>query len=207
MMSSLKTNKKLRKAFSLGEVLISAFILTVGLTATTALIAASISNAYDNREAVIAAELAQEGVELIRNVRDQNFALEAEGIPAGQGFAGFSESDKHCRMNSDDTIFTCTTSQGTPGSSSNKYYLSTPDYPGIGQRFAHTASQSRFGRYIYIDYSTANLNAEVISYVFWDWGNPGSMPPSIRSNGKDTSRCTLSNKCIFSEAFFTKWSQ
>jgi len=204
MISSLKTNKKTRKAFSLGEVLVSAFVLTVGLTATTALIVGSISNSYDNREAVIASELAQEGVELVRNVRDQNFALEADGIPAGQGFAGFSAADKHCHMDANDTIFTCTPSQGTPGNSSNKYYLTVPDFPAIGQRYTHSSAPSRFARYIYIDYVAANQNARVVSYVFWDWTNPNAMPAYIPANG-NTSSCTLVNKCVFSEAFFTKW--
>ncbi len=204
-MSFLKTKKKIRKAFSLGEVLVAAFVLTVGLTATTALIVKSIENAYDNREAIIAAELAQEGVELVRNVRDQNFALEADGTPAGQGFAGFSAADKHCLMNSDDTSFTCNPSQGSP--SGRGYYLQVPSFPGLGERFSHTVAVSRFARYIYIDYSPANNNARVISYVFWDWTNGATMPPSIPANGTNTSSCTLASKCIFSEAFFTQWNQ
>lgn len=204
MIPLLKTKKKTRKAFSLGEVLVAAFVLTVGLTATTALIVSSIEHAYDNREAIIAAELAQEGVELIRNVRDQNFALEADGTPAGQGFAGFSEPDKHCLMNSDDTSFTCTPSQGSP--TSRGYYLQVPSFPGLGERFSHTVAVSRFARYIYIDYSIANNNARVISFAFWDWTNGDSMPSYIPGNG-NTSSCTLANKCIFSEAFFTQWNQ
>ncbi len=204
MNAFLKTKKKIHRGFSLGEVLIAAFVLTVGLTATTALIVSSISKAYDNREAVVAAELAQEGVELIRNVRDQNFALEADGIPAGAGFAGFSQADKHCRMNSDDTTFTCTPSQGTP--SNNRYYLRVPDFPELGERFTDTGSVSRFARYIYIDYSPANNNATVISFVFWDWTNGSAMPPYITTNG-NTGSCTLANKCIFSEAKFTQWNR
>ncbi len=203
-MSSLKTKKKIRKAFSLGEVLVASFVLTVGLTATTALIVRSIENAYDNREAIIAAELAQEGVELVRNVRDQNFALEADGTPAGQGFAGFVQADKHCRMDSSDSLFTCNPSQGNP--SGRSYYLQVPSFPGLGERFSHTAAVSRFARYIYIDYSAANNNARVISFVFWDWTNGASMPSYIPSTG-NTSSCTLANKCIFSEAFFTQWNQ
>jgi hypothetical protein len=196
--------KKTRRAFSLGEVLVAAFVLTVGLTATTALIVSSIGNAYDNRDAVIAAELAQEGVELVRNVRDQNFAFEADGIPSGEGFAGFSEADQHCRMDSSDTIFTCSGGQGTP--SSNRYYLDEPTTPSMGQRYTHTPANRRFARYIYIDYDNTAKNARVISFTFWDWTNVDAMPSYISSSG-NTSSCTLESKCVFSEAFFTKWNQ
>lgn len=195
-------NRKTRKAFSLGEVLVAAFVLTVGLTTTTALIVASIGNAYEARDTVIAAELAQEGVELVRNVRDQNFALEADGTPADSGFAGFSPTDKHCRMNADDTTLACTASLGTP--TNNSYYLSAPTSPANGGRFAHTNSPSRFARYLYVDYNATAKNARVVSYVFWDWNATGAMPSYISANGNTTS-CTLMSKCVFSEAFFTQW--
>ncbi len=194
--------KKKQKAFSLAEVLLAAFTLSVGLTATAALVASSIEKTYGNRDAAIGVELAQEGIELVRNVRDQNFAQEKEGIPSGQGFSGFSETDKHCRMNSSDNLFTCYPSQGTPASRS--YFLDEPASPGAGGRYQHTSATRRFGRYIYIDYNDAAKNARVVSYVFWGWTNDNAMPSFIPNNGGTTS-CTLENKCVFSEVFFSRW--
>lgn len=199
-----KTKAMHKQGFSLGEVLMAAFVLTIGLTATTALIVGSIGNSYESRDAIIAAELAQEGVELVRNVRDQNFASERDGTPAGEGFAGFSTTDKHCTMDSGATSFNCHPSQGSP--SLYRYYLATPTNPELGERYTHVASISRFARYIYIDYNDTNKNARVISYAFWDWENGSAMPSYVSGNG-NTASCTLQNKCIFSETFLTKWSR
>lgn len=197
-----KKNKK-QKGFSFGEILISAFVITAGLTATTALIAKSLTYSYQNRDAVIAATLSQEGVELVRNVRDQNFADEISGTPSGQGFQYFSNPNKHCRVDvSDVHNFHCQPSMGTPGGRS--YFLQTPANPGGGGRFLHTSTPDRFGRYIFIDYNNANHTARVVSFVFWDWGVAGAMPSSIGNNG-NTSFCSLDVKCVFTEVFFTNW--
>lgn len=71
-----KMNKKIsvQKGFSIIEVTLSAFILIVGLVATVSLMAGSISHSTDSRNQIIAAQLAQEGIELINNIRDNNWA-------------------------------------------------------------------------------------------------------------------------------------
>lgn len=71
-----KVNKKIsvQKGFSIMEVTLSAFILIVGLVATASLMAGSISHSADSRNQIIAAQLAQEGIELINNIRDNNWA-------------------------------------------------------------------------------------------------------------------------------------
>lgn len=65
---------KFQKGFSIMEVTLSAFILIVGLVATVNLMASSISHSADSRNQIIAAQLAQEGIELINNIRDNNWA-------------------------------------------------------------------------------------------------------------------------------------
>jgi hypothetical protein len=208
MQNKNKKNKRVRKGFSFGEVLISAFVLTVGLTATSALVSSSLGYSYDNRDAVVATQLAQEGVELVRNIRDENFAIQkdciedgAEPCPGGDGFDGFDESQKNCRFDIDGS-FQCYASQGGP--SSQRYYLTTPVNPVYGDRFEHTGTPDRFVRYTYVEYNDANKTAKVVAYVFWDWSNSNSMPSFVPSNG-NTSNCTLANKCVFSEVFLTKW--
>ena len=83
--------------FSLGEVLLAGFVLTVGLLSISALMAKSLKNSFENRDSIIAVELAQEGVELVRNVRDNSFIADADG------FAKFS-GNKHCRIDYNDPI-------------------------------------------------------------------------------------------------------
>ena len=59
------------------EMMIAAFVLTVGITGALNLIVSVMRNSMNTRNAVIASGLAQEGIELIRNIRDNNmlFAL------------------------------------------------------------------------------------------------------------------------------------
>jgi len=64
--------KEYKKGFSIGEVLIAAFILTVGVVSAVTLLTRSIVDTIDSRNLVIASQLAQEGTELVRNQRDNN---------------------------------------------------------------------------------------------------------------------------------------
>ncbi len=66
-----KIHKK-EKGFSIGEVMVAMFILLVGIVDAIFLTVRSVSGLHDSRDAVIATLLAQEGVELVRNVRDNN---------------------------------------------------------------------------------------------------------------------------------------
>ena len=59
-------------AFSLIEVLISIFLITIGFLSGAALLTRSLRDSIDARNQVRAALLAQEGVEMIRNQRDGN---------------------------------------------------------------------------------------------------------------------------------------
>ena len=70
-MPMIKINKKI-KGFSLIETLVATFVLATGLLAAASLIFYSIESSMDSRNQVIAANLAQEGAELVRNIRDNN---------------------------------------------------------------------------------------------------------------------------------------
>ena len=65
--------KKQQKAFSLIEVISVLFILSIGLLGVLNLIIQNINSQYFSRQNIIAYQLAQEGVELIRQVRDTNW--------------------------------------------------------------------------------------------------------------------------------------
>lgn len=69
-MKNLIRNKK---AFSLLEVLIAIFLITIGITGAVSLVNYSISSVAIAKSQIIAASLAQEGVEIIRNIRDSNW--------------------------------------------------------------------------------------------------------------------------------------
>lgn len=172
-----------RKGFSFGESLLATFVLAVGLIIVIKLFQVSISNSLFLRDATIASELAQEGVELVRNVRDNNF------ISGGTGFASFS-SNRHCYIAVNSTSLNCFSAQ----SGTSQYYLTYS-----GGQYVSTSTPSRFRRYVYIEYTSgANPQAVVKSFVVW---GGASLPPDTGS----TANCTIQTQCVYTEALLTNW--
>lgn len=64
------------KGFTIMEVLIVVFIVEMGLIGVLSLIIQNIQAQYVNRNTLIASQLAQEGIELVRNIRDNNWKNE-----------------------------------------------------------------------------------------------------------------------------------
>jgi len=62
----------LNKSFTLIETIIAIFILTTGILAISSLISYFISASSISSQRLIAAYLAQEGIEIVRNLRDTN---------------------------------------------------------------------------------------------------------------------------------------
>ncbi|MDD5213270.1 MAG: prepilin-type N-terminal cleavage/methylation domain-containing protein [Candidatus Gracilibacteria bacterium] len=60
-------------AFSIIEVLIGIFIFTMGLLSVYMLLQSSFNMNEDNKNRIVAANLAREGIELVRNIRDSNY--------------------------------------------------------------------------------------------------------------------------------------
>jgi prepilin-type N-terminal cleavage/methylation domain-containing protein len=86
-MNNLKNNQK--KGFTLLEVVLVMFIVAVAFTGIYVVLAKNSEHEKDNRYSLIAANLAQEGVEIIRNKRDENIL---EGISLNSDLAS-----GHCR--------------------------------------------------------------------------------------------------------------
>ncbi len=176
-----------KKGFSTPEVLLSMFILSTGLVAIIAVMSGSLRYSFSNRDTIIATDLAQEGIELVRNVRDNDFAA------GNNGFTAFSQANKHCRIdwNDPDTSLDCQASQG----SLSRYTLLY-----TGGMYEHgTNPTERFSRYIFIDYDTnGGEHALVRSFVVW---GTGALPPASGSS----STCVGSDVCVFTEAFLTNW--
>ncbi|MEA3464156.1 MAG: prepilin-type N-terminal cleavage/methylation domain-containing protein [Patescibacteria group bacterium] len=80
---------KKQPGFSIIEVIAVIFIIAVGLTGILSLIVQNIQAQYINKNALIASQLAQEGLELIRNVRDENWLA----TPAIWAFSSIAEED------------------------------------------------------------------------------------------------------------------
>jgi prepilin-type N-terminal cleavage/methylation domain-containing protein len=68
--AKMKKNSKFNRGFSLIEVLVTLLILSFGIAAVTFLMAANIQSSIDAKNQIIASQLAQEGAELVRNLKD-----------------------------------------------------------------------------------------------------------------------------------------
>ena len=81
----MKNNNNKKSAFSLLETIVVLAVVTIGLLSIMTLMTNSLKAQTLNRNTLVAYNLAQEGLELIRNVRDTNWR---SGLTWNQGFVG-----------------------------------------------------------------------------------------------------------------------
>ena len=102
-----KTNKN-QSGFSLIEILIVTVITTVVFTVIYSFYSATIKQNVEARYEMIASNLAQEGIEIIRNVRDEN-VLENEYINKGLSGTCYpkidSGGDTSCDSSGDNKVY------------------------------------------------------------------------------------------------------
>lgn len=196
-----KLNNKNKKGFSIGEVILSAFILGVTMVSILALYNQGLKSFQDERDSVIASMLAQEGVELARNVRDNNWARRdgtTDTDPAT--FSNFditasNTPQNDCRIDynsytvvSDEIIYnpgvTCT------GAS---YVLYTNNTTGFYSHDSAGGTATKFRRTLTLDYNDTDKTMVVTSFVSWNGANP------------NINNCTNQNKCVLSQSTLTNW--
>lgn len=157
--------------------MVASFILVAGILAALGLIANSMRHSIDSRDEVIAAGLAQEGAELVRNMRDNNF-INSPTEP----FKGFSTNGDTCfDMN------TITTEDPSPSCSPPNFRL----YYNTG-KYTHSGTGiSKFSRKITIAGSASDKT--ITSKVWW-----GATEPSLLS-------CSTATKCVSVQSTLTEW--
>ncbi|MFC1645010.1 hypothetical protein ACFL08_03215 [Patescibacteria group bacterium] len=175
MKSYIKNKNK--KGFSIGEVILSVFIVGTTLVVVTSIMAKSIGVFLEDKNSVIAANLSQEGVELVRNVRDNNWAT-------GQFDDGM-----------DDGSFIIDKDSNLSDASGDNQFLSYSDSEG----YIHGAGdRTKFSRQIRVDVSATDETIEVVSLVMW--GSSTSFPAGLDA-------CNVSSKCVFTKAVLTDWKK
>lgn len=166
-----------RQGFSLIETLISVFLITVGLLATVALISKSMMESMDSRNQLIAGELAQEGIELVRNIRDNNW------VTAGNtSFTGIS-----------------TGTNGRIDKDSNLETTGVKILYNTGVFYVHSAvgtTQTKFRRRLMV-VDSGVADKQITSIV--TWGN--TVPPTTIVG------CNTASKCNFVQVVLTAWGE
>ena len=76
-----KGNKQ--SGFSILEIIVIVFIVSLGLLGILSLTTQNIRVQYINKNNLIASQLAQEGLELVRNIRDTNWTIEGSNWDTG----------------------------------------------------------------------------------------------------------------------------
>ncbi|MFA6466245.1 MAG: prepilin-type N-terminal cleavage/methylation domain-containing protein [Patescibacteria group bacterium] len=90
--ASILSKVKSSAGFTLIELMITLAVFTIGISAALGLAMSNYNNSRDNLDKIIAANLAREGIELIRNVRDSNWLrIEANDMLACGGFCSWDE--------------------------------------------------------------------------------------------------------------------
>lgn len=205
---SVRSMKK-SPGFSLGEVILASFVLTVGIISVVKIMASSYSASEETQDLMIAAELAQEGVELVRNIRDNEIArkvtdIETNGSSSIDVLGFLPNSDHSCIV---DYLFVDNNGDGDIIDDGEALDCGgAPDSAlgfNAGLFYAHNGANSGFYRRIKID-KVAGTSARVLSLVTWQ--NPSDIPQFLNGSLNNAiSSCTIENKCVYTELLLTTW--
>jgi len=138
-----------RKAFSLIEVITVLFVISLGLVGVLSLIIQNVQSQSFNKSNIIAYQLAQEGLELVRKTRDTNWKEGVDwdiGLTPGNYYMSYNDA-LPISTDSDPAILYV---------DSNNFYTHEP----VGN------TASTFSRLITINANTAD-SMQVVSTITW----------------------------------------
>ena len=183
----MKISKK-NSGFSFLETIISVFLISIGMIAVVGLMVNALRESMDSRDQVVATLLSQEGIELVRNLRDNNWVNDRDSFDSSVGFPNSSRSD--CRIDSTVSAISC---------GSGSFVLKLGDEGGDSRyrklySYNH-GNDTKFQRKLYINYdndSEKNM-AEITSMVAW-----GDNFPAF-------NECNSFNKCAYTKTTLGRW--
>lgn len=176
-------NVQKEKGFSMIEVMMATFLVSVGLVAVISLLSAGLRQSTLNKNNLIASFLAQEGVELVRNVRDTNW------VNGEESFGGISNGND-CRAQAD-------------AENSNNLSCGVSDFQlyfdSVYEHSGSSSQETRFSRKIIIEDEAGGEQKIVTSIAIWGKDFP--------DNPVDLDNCNSASQCAFSKISLTKWKE
>jgi hypothetical protein len=188
--------RKKLKGFSLGEVILSVSVLTVGILPVISSMTGGFRTSLESRDIVVASGLAQEGTELLKNVKDNNVLAGSASLSAWLPSSGSSWND--CRIDAKDTVL-APGHRISCGFGASSLRLFMPASGVLGHNNAGTGT--KFYRRIFLDYGgSGNERVTAISAVYWGQSySPSGTLTDVRDN------CKIRNKCVYAESVLTPW--
>jgi len=172
-----------RLGFSMVEVLVSLSVVVISLLVILQLSVHGVQDSMDSRDQLVATGLAQEGTELVRNIRDSNWRASAAS------FATITTGVK-CTIDKDYSVDTnpimCNSGR------SDQLYLDASGF------FVHSETigsvSTKFHRKL--DISSNGTSMTVTTMVGWG---------SVSLNDFSPANCNITTKCLYKEATLSDW--
>jgi prepilin-type N-terminal cleavage/methylation domain-containing protein len=142
------------KGFTLLELMIAITVLSVGIVGVFGLIQNTLRSAEDLKSRLIASYLAQEGIELVRNIRDNNWAQGNDWM-----------DNLSCSVSGCEVFYNQSVLQ--PHSNNNLFISSEGFYGSVG-------TETKYRRVIFV-----NTSGEARAEVSWD-GNTVKVIENLR---------------------------
>jgi Tfp pilus assembly protein PilV len=186
-----KKNGGRLSGFSLLECMLAIFLVSSGIMAATLLVSKSLRDELDSRDQLVASMLAQEGVEIVRNIRDNNW------MAGKDSFTYISTGN--CRVAVPYTYMADGGSNVTCGygaTISASYKLYKHPTGGFYNHSSSPGEATKYYRQVKIA-DNGNDTYTVTSTVVWK--NSG--------NFDSGTNCNTKNKCTYAQITLTRWGQ
>ncbi len=171
--------------FSFIEAILSVFLVSIGMIAVLSLMSKSLRETMDSRDQIIAVLLSQEGTELVRNLRDNNWAKGRDTFSTLFGFP--ANSSAWLRIDTDSSLEPITQRL-------LKLYNDVYNHD--------TGTGTKFRRFMKIRYdnNTTKNTATVISIVTWT-----GAPPASNFLDNYSTFCNTAKQCAYTETVLSRW--
>jgi prepilin-type N-terminal cleavage/methylation domain-containing protein len=168
---------KQKNGFTLVETLVAIAILLIAVVEPLSIVSGSVATANLAKDQVSAYYLAQEGVELVRNVRDTNILQAAPrawlyGLSNCMAGAGnYCQFDKNIDPDNPSTITLCQDNLGSPCKTFSKIPDVSTDNSTYEFGYGSGGTATTFKRKVTVTEVVANIEAEISVEIDWRTGS------------------------------------